>query len=286
MKSIYTLAISLLVLSHVACGQVGVDNTSPDASSVIDLTSTDKGILIPRMTSTQRLAIATPATSLLVFDTTEGKFYFYNGTQWSALNAFDQNSGSTTATHNGNVVINGTLTATSYGGINVSGTVPAGGIIMWSGSTANIPTGWALCDGSNGTPNLRDRFIVGAGSSYATGTTGGTNSVTLGSEHMPSHTHTLSGPGEHQHTLKDRFSFDSSTAQNWPPNTAAEAVGTGSTYFGMAGDNGNSQYRYFNTSTASGEGDHTHTVNASGNASPASLENRPPYYALAFIMKL
>jgi len=57
--------------------------------------------------------------------------------------------------------------------------VPAGGIIMWSGSIGSIPTGWNLCDGSNGTPNLTDRFIVGAGSSYAVGNTGGfTSSVT------------------------------------------------------------------------------------------------------------
>jgi hypothetical protein len=51
--------------------------------------------------------------------------------------------------------------------------VPSGVITMWSGSIATIPSGWALCDGSNSTPNLKDRFIVGAGSSYQVGVKGG-----------------------------------------------------------------------------------------------------------------
>ena len=64
--------------------------------------------------------------------------------------------------------------------------VPVGGIIMWSGATNNIPTGWALCDGQNGTPNLQDKFIVGAGSTYAVDATGGSKDATL-----VSHTHNL-----------------------------------------------------------------------------------------------
>ena len=64
--------------------------------------------------------------------------------------------------------------------------VPVGGIIMWSGATNNIPTGWALCDGQNGTPNLQDKFIVGAGNTYAVDATGGSADATL-----VSHTHNL-----------------------------------------------------------------------------------------------
>lgn len=51
--------------------------------------------------------------------------------------------------------------------------IPRGMICMWSGSATAVPAGWALCDGTNGTPDLRDRFIVGAGSTYASGATGG-----------------------------------------------------------------------------------------------------------------
>ncbi len=64
--------------------------------------------------------------------------------------------------------------------------VPVGGIIMWSGATNNIPSGWALCDGQNGTPNLQDKFIVGAGNTYAVDATGGSADATL-----VSHTHNL-----------------------------------------------------------------------------------------------
>jgi len=59
--------------------------------------------------------------------------------------------------------------------------IPAGGIIMWSGSIGAIPTGYYLCNGSNGTPDLRDRFVVGSGSTYAVGNTGGFTSNVAGS---------------------------------------------------------------------------------------------------------
>ncbi len=68
--------------------------------------------------------------------------------------------------------------------------IPAGVILLWSGTIADIPTGWALCDGQNNTPDLRDRFIVGAGSSYSVGDTGGANDVTLTIDQTPAHTHT------------------------------------------------------------------------------------------------
>jgi hypothetical protein len=60
-----------------------------------------------------------------------------------------------------------------------------GMIILWSGSIASIPSGFALCDGTSGTPDLRDRFMVGAGSTYAVDATGGSADATL-----PTHTHT------------------------------------------------------------------------------------------------
>ncbi|MCB4790702.1 MAG: hypothetical protein LHV68_02330 [Elusimicrobia bacterium] len=101
-------------------------------------------------------------------------------------------SGNLNAT--GNATVTGSVTAGSLsasGNISASGKLqenghdllPAGSIIMWSGSVASIPSGWALCNGANGTPDLRDRFIVGAGSSYSVGGVGG--NVT--------HTHTYNG---------------------------------------------------------------------------------------------
>lgn len=73
---------------------------------------------------------------------------------------------------------------------SIAGGAPAGCIVMWSGAASDIPAGWHLCDGTNGTPDLRDRFVIGAGSTYAPGATGGNAQVTLTKEQLPEHTHT------------------------------------------------------------------------------------------------
>ena len=69
-------------------------------------------------------------------------------------------------------------------------TIPAGVITMWSGSIASIPSGWLLCNGSGGTPDLRDRFVMGAGSTYAVGAVGGSSVAFLSTANLPAHTHT------------------------------------------------------------------------------------------------
>jgi microcystin-dependent protein len=146
--------------------------------------------------------------------------------------------------------------------------MPSGGIIMWSGSIASIPSGWFLCNGSNGTPDLRNRFIVGAGSSYGVGVTGGADSVTLATSQIPSHSHSFSGTtnttGAHQHNVPHEGG--SATAG---PNLA-----------------GSSQTPNFNTLTDV-QGNHAHTFSGTTSSvgSNGAHENRPPYYALAYIMK-
>ena len=83
--------------------------------------------------------------------------------------------------------------------------IPSGVIVMWSGSVASVPSGWFLCDGANSTPDLRDRFIVGAGSTYAVNATGGSADAIV-----VSHTHTatsvVTDPG-HAHTIKHGEGF-------------------------------------------------------------------------------
>ena len=141
-----------------------------------------------------------------------------------------------------------------------------GMILMFTGSTA--PSGWALCDGQNGTPDLRDRFIVGTGSTYSSGNTGGANSVTLTESQMPSHNHTFSGSGSdsHGHSIKTGQDDDSSTRAILSTAYASGTV---------------NRSGLVNSSTV--------TISISGNTgnkgSGNSHENRPPYYALAFIMK-
>lgn len=125
--------------------------------------------------------------------------------------------------------------------VDTSVIIPAGAITMWSGATATIPSGWALCNGSNGTPDLRDRFVIGAGNIYSVGATGGEAQHTLTVEEMPSHNHQEYGTG----------------------------IITGNhIYRGGGGQLGLSD----DSTGYTGGG--------------AAHNNLPPYYALAFIMKL
>ncbi len=121
--------------------------------------------------------------------------------------------------------------------------VPSGCILIWSGAVDAVPSGWALCDGSNGTPDLRDRFVLCAGAAHAVGSSGGSETVTLTVEQMPEHKHTLSG--------------------------LPTSVHAGSSP--MVGVQVSSDPR-------------TAESNSSGNSQPHP--NMPPYYALAYIMKL
>lgn len=158
--------------------------------------------------------------------------------------------------------------------LDTAGIVPTGGIIMWSGSVVSIPGGWALCDGSNGTPDLRGRFIVGAGGAYSPGNTGGAETVTLDATQIPSHTHsvnlTTSSDGSHTHGY-----FQAPTwAVAYSSGTITRAyLGSGTTP---------------PTRSTDAAGVHSHSVNGNtGSAgSGAAHENRPPYYALAYIMRL
>jgi len=171
-------------------------------------------------------------------------------------------------------------------------TIPSGVILMWSGSVATIPAGWVLCDGNNSTPDLRNRFIVGSGtgSSYAVGATGGSDSVTLSTTQIPGHTHTfsattgnMSANATHTHTIND------------PGHSHTYTVVNNATNF-QVGETAAGYYTVTTTSTgASGTGisinsasvQHTHTVSGTTDSTGGGLshENRPPYYALCYIMK-
>ena len=144
--------------------------------------------------------------------------------------------------------------------------VPTGAVIMWTGSTSNIPNGWTLCNGNNGAPNLQNRFVVGAGASYSVGNTGGAISVRLTEEHMPSHSHTgnTSSGGNHRHRM---------SAQSWSH--------AGFNYVNAVDTTGSSGSVY---TDYNGAHSHSFTTGATGGGS--SHENRPPYYALAYIMKI
>lgn len=172
--------------------------------------------------------------------------------------------------------------------------VPSGVIVMWSGSTASIPSGWLLCDGTNSTPDLRDRFIVGAGSTYAVAATGGANTVTLDASQIPSHTHTFSGStgaaGSHSHsgsTAAAGAHNHGLVSAGYPDTFNATPVAAGRAVIGNFGGWDWTDGNHAHSLSINGVGDHTHSVSGTtaGAGGGGSHENRPPYFALAYIMK-
>src|SRR5690242_8252768 len=85
MKKLFLLPILLLTFVHARSQSVGIGTTIPNASSILDLSSTTKGLLAPRMTTAQRTAIVSPANGLMVYDTNTNSFWFYNGSSWNAV---------------------------------------------------------------------------------------------------------------------------------------------------------------------------------------------------------
>jgi hypothetical protein len=147
---------------------------------------------------------------------------------------------------------------------SLAAAVPSGLISMWSGSIATIPSGWYLCNGSNGTPDLRDRFVVGAGSTYAVAATGGTADAVV-----VAHTHTAtSAVTDPQHT--HNFSSVNSTS-------------SGSFFTDHSGSDTREYSNTTQTAAASTGITVATTVNSTG--SSGTNANLPPYYALAYIMK-
>ena len=136
----------------------------------------------------------------------------------------------------------------------------AGMIMLWSGSSASIPSGWLLCDGTSSTPDLRNRFVVGAGSTYAVGATGGSADAVVVSH---THTATVTDPG-HSHTPSPSTNF-------------LRALG------GSNGSNSGSNWR--NDTLTIGSATTGITVANSTEGVSGTNANLPPYYALCYIMK-
>lgn len=168
--------------------------------------------------------------------------------------------------------------------------IPVGGIIMWSGSLPSLPSNWQICDGTNGTPNLRDRFIVGAGSGYSVGSSGGSASINLQHNHTlstgqsttASHTHTqgVTGAGS-SHRHSGTTSVTAATMNQLLTGGTPLGAYTHSHTFYTAYE---SVHTHTNVSTGS-DGEHLHSSGTDNQLSTVQ-DIRPPYYALAFIMRM
>ena len=182
--------------------------------------------------------------------------------------------------------------AEKYGSIYGFGIMPLGSIIMFHGNISNnkqpdtIDGGqcWRLCDGDtyNGivTPDLRNQFVVGANGTvqaenyYKTGDTGGAKTVTLDTTQIPAHTHTQKTTDDASH------SHNPYVVQGNDYNFNATYGGP----FPMGTDDSFGAVKSEDTNAYSSNGDHTHTVNNKGGGT--AHENRPPFYALAYIMRV
>jgi hypothetical protein len=134
--------------------------------------------------------------------------------------------------------------------------IPAGLIALWSGSIGSIPSGWALCNGSNGTPDLRDRFVIAAGSTYSVAQTGGTADAIV-----VTHTHSITDPG---HTHGGLYLDGNPGPSGFGPTTSAPA-------------------QFSNPISIPSASTGITATNSAGSSGTGA--NIPPYYALAYIMK-
>ncbi len=334
---------------------LSIGKKSIDASAILEITSpsNDKGVLLPKLTSFQRESIATPAEGLLVFDTDQDEFYYYDGNQWLSLghskyrkgsNAVDEehltikvgnakNVGITnrlavgdedfvqeTVAENsvavqGDASIQGEMLVKNNimteGRFEGYGTVPLGGIIMWAGDAASVPDGWILCIGQyitdqespyhgRNTPNLRGRFIAGYDPSNMfynepgdlsdldapgnkEGKRGGEEKHILTVNEMPQHDHslTIAADGNHQHValIDAGGGGDFGADPGWRKAMWTDRDGASGMSYGNPTANG-----YLPTSMA---GQHAHSGSDIGTAGGGMAhENRPPYYVLAFIMRI
>ncbi len=148
-----------------------------------------------------------------------------------------------------------------------------GFIGMYSGLVEDIPAGWQLCDGTNGTPDMRDKFVVGAGGSYAVGDTGGQDTADLSHEHDPG---TL-------HTNSDSHSHGPGTLTPTEANSSANLADTN--YDGSTTNYASNGHTHALTgNTGSDSHSHSVTTGATATGGEAAHDNRPVFYALAFVM--
>lgn len=308
MKKLFILFLSFSVYSLQA--QVGIGTAAPNSTAQLDITANDKGLLIPRLTVAQRLGIVSPATGLLVYQTTDVTgFYYYTGTAWT------------------NLVSGG------------SGGVPTGTIMPFAGTV--VPDGWVLCNGAainrtanallytaigtiygigNGSttfnvPDLRGRTVFGLDNMGGTaagrlttaggisvnntlGATGGNQALSIAVANLPAHSHSFTGTAvttssnSHSHTYQDAYFAEASSiiggsvGSNNRIGASGGADTDNSFVFRTSSNTHSVSASNINTSSES----HTHTVTASGTVgntgSGTALPALNPGLVLNYIIKL
>ena len=255
--------------------------------AITDVSSGTPRILLATGSGTQKDVLS---NSSLTYNTSTqvigGKISSISNHDTDDLSEGSSNLYHTTSRVRSSISASGDLSYNSSTGV-MSFSAPSafvqGMIILWYGNTNNIPSGFVLCDGSNSTPNLTDRFVVGAGAAYSPGATGGESTKLLGTANLPSHTHTSGTLSASNKSLTGDITKISECY-----NVAGGATGV----FTKKGT-GNSPVTgsSSNSPTAGVDFDGSHDHNISGNTGDQggtmgqSFDIRPPYYALCYIMK-
>lgn len=270
------LIISIVILSQIFVlktqAQVGIGTTTPDNSAMLEISSTDKGIIFPRMTSAQRIAITNPSAGLHVFDTTVGTLWVFNGTGWvnyaTQAKFGDIKSGIQANDHDGWIKLDGRSLNT---------------ITVTQGEVAKSLLGATATN----LPNASDSYLVQK--SGTLGSVAGSNTLVLAQANLPnvSFTGTAANNGSHYHNVDPAVAYTNTTGlhQHYTSfnnddyngygggNQSLEDDGGGwsNRYTSWAGDHYHSIDIPNTTSTSNGDHGHNVTVSSGGSGAPLTI---------------
>lgn len=278
MKKILLLSFFISIQSFA---QVGIGTDAPNNSAILDVTATNKGILFPRMTSSQRTSIPSPVNGLYVFDTNTNSLWFFNGTIWINTTAEaslgDVKSGFQNFDHSGWIKLDGR----AINSLNPNQQAVA----ISLGFTSNLP-------------DATSTYMVQNGASM--GSVAGSNSTTLTQANLPnvtfngsaasagnhSHTGTTTTNGSHTHSINDpghthsqyTYNDDFNNSGGNPPGFTGDSAGFrtwNNIYSSTTGISINSNGNHNHTFTTSTDGAHTHSVTVSSGGSNTPINIAP-----------
>ena len=273
------LYLLLIVVSPVWAQQVGINTTTVHNSAVLQVESTSKGFLTPRLTTTERLAInvstPSPATGLLVFDTDTKTFWYFNNAQWTELKDSYKNEdvGVIAAFHGtppaGWLALNGSsVAAASYPGL-------AGKYPGWvSGADIVLPDYRGYFFRGNGSNS--DGLVTGpaAGGKQTQATALPVAAITTSSDGNHTHTATFDTEPNHTHSY-----YDANAANAWHPSTGGANAGATRSWANVTRTTGSSGAHTHSFNAVTG-GAHTHSITSGGDA-----ETKPSNITVTWAIK-